>query len=447
MEERVPPLTHRAVLSVAIPIILSNLTTPLIGIADTAVMGRLDRPELIGAVALGATIFSILYWAFAFLRMGTTGLTAQAEGASDTHAVTCTLARALGIAGVAGLALIVLQRPIMDLAAWGLGGSAAVLEGTRAYFGMRIWGAPAALANFALFGWLVGLGRARAAFVIQLFLNALNIVLAIILGLMLGMTVKGVGLAACLADVIAAVVGLWVARRHIVPGTWPSWSAIVERSGMRRMLAINRDIMIRTLCVQLAFSFFTAQMAGQGDVVLAANAILIQIVTFSAYVLDGYAFAAETLVGKSIGARDADRFGQALRISTLWAAVCAVAAGVLILVLGGWIIDAMTVSATVRAEARPFLAWAALGPVAGMACYQLDGVFIGATRTADMRNMMIVSVAVYLVTALSLSRLIGIHGLWLALIVFYLTRALTLWLRLPALKADAFGPKAGVRGY
>lgn len=440
---RPAPLSHSDVLAVSIPIILSNLTTPLIGMADTAVLGRLDRPDLIGAAALGATIFSILYWGFAFLRMGTTGLTAQAEGAGDGTAVVCTLGRALLIAGLAGAALIVLQAPVIWLALQMLGGSDAVQEGTRAYFGMRIWGAPAALANFALFGWLVGLGRAKAAFAIQLLLNGLNIALAILFGLGLGMTVRGVGLAAALADAIAAGVGLWLAWRQIRGyGVLPSWTAVVERAGVRRMLAINGDIMVRTLCVQLAFSFFTAQMAAQGDVALAANAILMQLVTLAAYMLDGFAFSAETLVGKSIGARDEERFLQAARISTLWAALCGLATGIVIWTAGGLVIDFLTVSATVRAHARHFLVWAALGPVVGFACYQLDGIFIGATRTRDMRDMMLLSVAVYLVMAVVLPLALGMHGLWLALLIFYAVRAWTLYRRLPALRAHAFGTSA-----
>jgi MATE family multidrug resistance protein len=434
------PVTHAAMLVIAVPIIFSNLTTPLIGVVNTAVLGRLGEPHLIGAVALGGTIFNFLYWAFAFLRMGTTGLTAQSFGAGDAREVKAVLARSLIIALAAGFLIIALQRPIGRLALHLLGGSEAVHAGTWAYFGMRVWGAPAALANFALFGWFVGLGKARTAFVLQLLLNGLNIALAVLLGLFAGLAVQGVGLAAFLADTVAAVVGLVLAWKEVTRrGGHIPFAAILDRGRLARTLAVNRDIMIRTLCVVIGFSYFTAQLARGGDVTLAANAILLQFVTVSAYLLDGFAYAAEALVGQAIGARIRARFSEAVRISSLWAVAVGGVASLTLWLAGDALVAAMTTSTVVRAEAQRYLAFAAVGPVLGAACYQLDGIFIGATRTADMRNMMLLSLALYLVCVWTLRPWLGVTGLWISINVFYVVRALTLLARLGALEREAFG--------
>jgi MATE family multidrug resistance protein len=295
------------------------------------------------------------------------------------------------------------------------------------------------LANFALFGWFVGLGHARTAFVLQLLLNALNIGLAVLFGLHLEGAAAGVGLAAFLADTIAAVVGVIVAWRVVSRvAARRAFERLWDRARLIRMMAVNRDIMIRTLCVVFAFSFFTSQLARQGDVSLAANAILFQFVTVSAYLLDGFAFAAESLVGKAIGARHRDRYRDAVWISSVWALGTGILASLFIGLAGGLMIDALTTNAAVRAEARGYLTWAAIGPVLGVACYQLDGIFIGATRTADMRNMMLLSVMIYLVLAWLLPSIMGISGMWLAVNAFYVARAATLYSRLKHLERDAF---------
>jgi MATE family multidrug resistance protein len=305
---------------------------------------------------------------------------------------------------------------------------------------MRVWGAPAALANFALFGWFVGLGKARTAFVLQLLLNGLNIALAVLLGLFAGLAVQGVGLAAFLADTVAAVVGLVLAWKEVTRrGGHIPFAAILDRGRLARTLAVNRDIMIRTLCVVIGFSYFTAQLARGGDVTLAANAILLQFVTVSAYLLDGFAYAAEALVGQAIGARIRARFSEAVRISSLWAVAVGGVASLTLWLAGDALVAAMTTSTVVRAEAQRYLAFAAVGPVLGAACYQLDGIFIGATRTADMRNMMLLSLALYLVCVWTLRPWLGVTGLWISINVFYVVRALTLLARLGALEREAFG--------
>jgi len=417
--------------------IFSNVTTPLIGAVDTAVIGQLGAAHLIGAVAVGATIFTFFYWAFGFLRMGTTGLTAQASGAERNREVLATLYRALLVAGTAGVAIIVLQWPISEATFALMGASPDVDEAARTYFTIRIWSAPAALANYALVGWFIGLGRAGMAFRLQLLLNLTNIGLDALFVLAFGWGVAGVAAGTLIAETGAAIVGLAVALRASGGLRIRLWR-VFNAGKLRRMVAVNGDIMIRTLSLLFAFSFFTAQGARAGDLVLAANAILMHFLSVSAYFLDGVAYATEALTGKAIGARNPLRFRDAVRLSSIWAAGLSVAVGAVFWLTGGSVIDAMTVNDAVRALARDYLVWAALAPVIGVACFQLDGIFIGATRTRDMRNMMLLSLAIYLLVWAALTPPLGNHGLWAALMILFVTRALTLSFRFPALKRDAF---------
>ncbi len=424
-------------LAIALPMIFSNVTTPLIGAVDTAVIGQLGQAHLIGAVAVGATIFTFFYWAFGFLRMGTTGLTAQASGADRKREVLATLYRALLVAGTAGMAIIILQWPIAEAAFALMGASPDVAEAARVYFAIRIWSAPAALANYALVGWFIGLGRAGMAFRLQLLLNLTNILLDALFVLAFGWGVTGVAAGTLIAETGAAVVGLAVALRATAGLRIRLWR-VFNTAKLQRMISVNGDIMIRTLSLLFAFSFFTAQGARAGDLILAANAILMHFLSVSAYFLDGVAYATEALTGKAIGARSPARFADAVRLSSIWAAGLSVAVGVVFWLCGGAVIDAMTVNDAVRALARDYLVWAAIAPVIGVACFQLDGIFIGATRTRDMRNMMLLSLAVYLLAWGALTPPFGNHGLWAALMVLFMTRALTLVWRVPALKRDAF---------
>jgi len=434
-------LSHRDVLSIALPIIFSNVTTPLIGFVDTTIIGQLGAAHLIGAVAVGAMIFNVVFFGFNFLRMGTTGLTAQALGAGNRRELSAILARALMIAAALGLALVLLQSRIIGFALWLAEPSAAVEGAVRQYFDMRIWAAPAVLINFALMGWFIGLGRASMALTLQLLLNGLNIALAIFFVRKLGLSVTGVGLAALLAEVAAATVGLlvagWELRRR---------RAMIEIAGvfdalkLRRMLVVNRDILVRTLALFTAFSFFTVQGVRAGDVILAANSLLFQLFNMSAYLLDGFAFAAEALVGQAIGARVLARFKRAVRLSTLWAGLLSLIVSAGLLAAGPSIIDFMTTAPAVREAARRYYLWAALSPIIGVWCFQLDGIFIGATWTAAMRNMMLLSLALYFLAWAVLTPLFGNHGLWAALMVFFMARALTLRWRYGRLVEASFQP-------
>lgn len=430
-------VTSRDVLAIAIPMIVSNATVPLVGIADTAVVGQLNDPALIGGVALGSTVFSMLFWAFGFLRMGTTGLTAQAAGAGNRAEIAANLYRPLVIAFGGGALLFLLHVPAILLALRLIGGSSEVQTATAAYFGIRILSAPATLANYALVGWFIGLARANLALVLQLFQNAINIVLAIVLVLFAGKGVEGAAMAAVCAEYAALAVGLVIAA-SLLRGTRGMPIRIFERQAFTRLIAVNADIMIRTICLMFAFTFFAAQGAKLGDVALAANSVLRNLSDLSAYVLDGFAFAAEALVGQAVGAASLRRFRQAVLLSSAWAGILAVAVAAVFWAGGLALIQVMTAAPSVREAAYTFLPWAALTPVAGVACFQLDGIFIGATRTADMRNMMILSLAVFLAAWAVLTPAFGNHGLWASLMVFYAARAASLGLRYPALERASF---------
>jgi len=435
------PLTHATVLSVALPIIIANISTPLIGIVDTAVLGQLGEAHYIGAVAIGAMIFNMLYWAFGFLRMGTTGLTAQAEGSGERDEIAATLVRALLIAAVCGLALIILQWPISIITFWLIDGSGPVEAGAADYFAWRIWSAPAALANYALLGWFIGRRQAGTALLLQILLNGTNAALDALFVLGLDWGVTGVAMGTLIAECFAAVCGLWLAHRMLRhAGGVVTRERAFNRAALKRIISVNGDIMIRSLTLLFAFSWFTAQSAQAGDITLAANAILLHLISFAAYFLDGFAFSAEAFVGQAIGSRRQPRFREAVHMTSIWAAVLSITLGASFWLLGDVIIDTLTVNPEIRAETRIYLVWAALMPVISFPCFQLDGIFIGATRGSDMRNMAFLSVAIYLTAWYFLTPLWGNHGLWLSFLVLNVTRGLTLAARYPALERHAFSP-------
>ncbi len=425
---------HRRVWRLAGPIMISNVSTPMIGLVDTAVVGHLAHPYYIGAVAVGALIFSFLFWGFGFLRMGTTGLTAQAAGAGDSAEVRAVLARALALAGGLGLALIAMRGPVEWLA-FGLVEASAEVEGHAAdYVRVRIWSAPAALANYVVLGWLLGTRRAGAALALQLVLNGTNAVLDVVFVVGLGWGVVGVAAASVIAEFTAllAGVGLIAVLLRRDGGTW-SAARITDPAAFRRLMLVNRDIFIRTLCLVAAFAYFTAQGARLGDVVLAANAVLFNLHVFLAHALDGFAHAAEALVGGSVGARDNRGFRQAVRASTVWAAGTALLFSLAYFGLGRFMVDALTDIQAVRLAARDYLPWAAAMPILSVWSFQFDGIFLGATRTVALRNAMIASVALYLPAVWLLVPAFANHGLWLALAVFMVARGVTLSVAYPAL--------------
>jgi multidrug resistance protein, MATE family len=428
-------VTHKSVWRLAGPIILANLSVPLLGAVDTAVIGHLPDPAYLGGVAVGAVIFGFIYWGFGFLRMGTTGLVAQAAGAGRTDEARLVLLRALAIALGFGIALWALQVPIFWTARTLFDASAEVEAQAGLYFHVRVWSAPAALANYALIGWFIGMRNTRAALVLQLWMNGLNIVLAVTFVIGLGWGVAGVATATMLSEYAAVGGALVLLHRQLL--RIPPGARLFERAQVMRLLTLNLDIFIRTLCLITAFALFTREGAGFGDTLLAANAVLMQFQHFLSFGLDGFAHAAEALVGTALGARDRASLRAAVRISGQWALIVAVAYVALYAALGLPIIALLTDIPEVRATAQDYLPWLIVSPLVSVWSYMLDGVFIGATRTRDMRNAMLLSFAIYLAALLALKPMLGNHGLWAALMVFMIARAITLALRYPRVERDA----------
>ena len=428
------PLTHRRILRIALPIVAANVTVPLLGLVDTAVVGQLGQAAPIGAVGMGAVILSSVYWVFGFLRMGTTGLTAQAHGAGDPDEAGAILKRGLLVAGAAGLLLIALQVPLFWAAFSIAPGSAQVESLTQGYLSIRIWGAPGIIATYALTGWLIALERTGAVLVLQLVMNGLNIVLDLVFVMGLGWGVEGVAGATLIAEWSGAALGLWLCRDALVR----TGARIFDAVRLRRMASVNGDIMVRSILLQASFTAFVFLSAGQGDTLLAANQVLLQFLMLMAFLLDGFAFAAETLVGQTIGARRASELRRAVRMAFQWSVAGAVLMTAFFLLAGGWVIDLLTTAPEVRAAARVFLLWSALSPLIGLPSFMLDGIFIGATWTRAMRNAMILSVAGYAL-ALWLMLPYGNHGLWAALYILYLLRAITLGVIYPRIPRSIEG--------
>jgi len=425
-------VTHARVLRIALPIVASNATIPLLGAVDTAVVGQIGLAAPIGAVGLGAVILASLYWIFGFLRMGTTGLAAQARGAGDGAEAAAILLRALMIAGAAGLVLIVGQWALVR-AAFALAPASAEVEGlAQAYLSIRIWGAPATIALYAVTGWLIAVERTRAVLVLQLWMNGLNAGLDLWFVLGLGWGVPGVAASTLIAEWSGLALGLWLCRaglRQVV-----TRAQLLARAPLARMLAVNRDIMIRSVLLQGAFTTFTFIGAGRGDVVLAANQVLLLFLEITAYALDGFAFAAEAMVGAGVGAASRPTVRRAGIVASQWGAGGALLLAAAFWLGGPWLIDLIATAPDVRAAARDYLPWVALAPVIGIAGWMLDGIFIGATWTRAMRQAMLLSVGIYLVALAFLLPAFGNHGLWAALMVLLVARAVTLGLRYPALE-------------
>lgn len=432
-------VTHRSVLAIALPMTLAYLSTPLLGIVDTAVIGQLGQAHLLGGIAVGAILFDILFTTFNFLRSGTTGLTAQAVGAADRPAQTVALYRAGVVGLLAGLAVALFQVPILSVSLALMGASAEVTAATAEYFQIRVLSSPFALVNYAILGWFIGLGRAGTGLMLQLLLNGLNMALNATFVLVLGWGIAGVAWGTVIGEAVTAVAGAWLAWRALGPQARIPWSAVVEKAGLLRTFAVNRDIMIRSFSLLLAFAMFTSAGARQGDVILAANAILMNFFLLGAYFLDGLATAGEQLAGRAIGARHRPAFRRAVSLTIGWGFAVAAAASLTLYLFGAMFIDLLTTSPEVRIVARVYLVWAALTPLLGVLAFQFDGVFIGATWSDDMRNMMLVSLAVYVVVWLVATPVLGNHGLWLALAVFLVVRGLTLAARYPVRLGRSFG--------
>ena len=429
-------ITHRRVLKIAVPIVLSNATVPILGAVDTGVVGQMGLAAPIGAVGIGAVILSTIYWIFGFLRMGTTGLAAQARGAGDTSETGALLMRGLMI-GFAGGVIFILSQAFLFWGAFQLAPASAEVEGLAwDYLSIRIWGAPATIALYAITGWLIAMEKTTGVLILQLWMNGLNIALDIIFVLHLDWGVEGVAVATLIAEWTGLALGLWLCRDAFSGNQWRDWGRIFDRARLKRMLAVNADIMLRSVLLTVSFASFLFLGSGLGDVTLAANQVLVQFIEITAFALDGFAFSAEALVGSAVGAGNRADVRRSAIVSSQWGVGGAFLLAAFFITTGPLLIDLMSTAPEVREAGRQYLFWAALAPIIGITSWMFDGIYIGATWTRDMRQMMIISVIVYVVALITLLPLMGNHGLWASLMIFYAARGVTLGMRYSKLEAQ-----------
>ena len=419
---------NRRILRLAIPNIISNLSIPLLSSVDTALVGHLGEVYYLGALAVGGMIFNFIYWGFGFLRMGTTGLTAQAYGQHNHRESLLVFSRALLVAGLGSAALLLFQKPIIDLTFTLVDSSQEVEEYARLYFGIRIWAAPATLTMYGIQGWFLGMQNAKDPMMMTIFVNLLNVVFNVIFIYQFGMTVDGVAYGTVAASYLGLAYGLYLLnkrygylRKAFDPG------GILDITGIKKFFSVNRDILIRTLCVVFAFTFFTAKSAELGDEILAANTILLQLWAILSYGVDGFAYAAESLSGRYVGARDRAGLQKAIKYTLIWGLGLGVGIAAIYALFGEVIIGLFTDNQAIVALAMSYFAWTAAAPLINSLCFIWDGVFLGATATKPMRDSMLAAVVLaYLPAYYGTLGLLGNHSLWLAMTLFMVFRGLTL---------------------
>lgn len=438
-EARPFDVTHRSVFKIALPMTLAYMSTPLLGLVDTAVIGQLGDPSLLGGIAIGAVLFSFVFATFNFLRSGTTGLVAQALGAGNSREINTIFMRALLTALVLGLLVILVRGPFISAGLRAMGSSEPVGAASSVYLSILVFSAPFGLANYVILGWFLGLGKAGTGLLLQVLLNSLNIVLNVTFVLGLGWGIAGVAWGTVIGEVATAFIGFALVVRHAGLRNWPTFAVITDWVQFKRLAALNGDIMVRSFVLLFAFSFFTAQSARHDDIILAATAVLMQFLSVSAYFLDGMATAAEQLAGRAVGARWKPAFTQTVSVTLKFGLILSVSLALFFWIAGPFLIDVITTSQPVRETARIYLFWAALSPIAGVLAFQMDGIFIGATWSRDMRNMMLVSLAVYLASWWLMKDALGIHGLWLALLIFLGARGASLAMMCRVRARETFG--------
>jgi MATE family multidrug resistance protein len=414
------------------PLIVANISQTMLGVVDTAILGHLDDPLHLGGVAVGTAIFSFLFWGFGFLRMGTTGMTAQLSGAvergtEDNAALKALLCRAAMLAIGIGLGTIALRQPLFSYGVQALGAEPAVAEATLLYTSIRVFGAPLVLINFVATGWLMGLRAPKAVLAIMVAINLANVVLDLVFVLGFGMTVDGVALGSVLAEAIGLLLAVSLVRAHWrrLPGQIAA-RQLLSLAAYRQLIAINRDLFLRTLALLSVFAFFTAEGARQGAAVLAANAILLNFFNLSAHVLDGFAQATEVLAGRALGGRDVRRFHAAVGAALIWCLGTAIGYATLIALFSAPLIGLFTDLQTVVSVATSYVGWLVVIPLLAAICFLMDGVFIGATKARAMRDTTVVSTFVVALPIWWLTTALGNHGLWLAFASFFAARSATL---------------------
>ena len=424
---------NKKILNLAIPNVISNLSVPLLGVVDTALVGHLDEVYYLGALAVGGMIFNFLFWGFGFLRMGTTGLTAQEYGRRNRQGIMMMLARVQLVALLIGVLILLLKQPVSDLSFWVIESGAEVERYTLVYYDIRIYTAPAVLALYGLNGWFLGMQNAKYPMIITVVLNLLNIILNIWFIYGMDMHVDGVAYGTLISTYLALslAVGLFLYRyrhyfKHFV------MEELINTRELRQFFSVNRDIFIRTLCLIFTFSFFTAKSAEQGDLILAANTILLQLWMVASYGIDGFAYAAESMVGRFKGAKDLPLLKKAVYYNLAWGLSIGLVGSIAYGLFDDQILAIFTDKQNVIDLALSVVFWTVLAPFVSSICYILDGVFIGATATGPMRNTMLVSTFIIFLPVYYIGTMIfGIHGLWLAMVLFMAVRGAALALYLP----------------
>ncbi|WP_404428503.1 MATE family efflux transporter [Sutcliffiella horikoshii] len=427
--------SNRQYVALAFPLILAGITTPLIGAVDTAVVGRLPDPSSIGGVAIGAVIFNTMYWLLGFLRVSTSGFTAQAQGSNNTNETILTLLRPMIIAIIFSLLFIIFQKPILHIALNVIGGSEAVSSFASTYFSIRVWGAPFILMSYVFIGWLIGMGKVRLSLATQLVMNLMNIVLSIVFVLVFGLGVAGVAYATLISEISAVLFGGFIIARHNKIGfSNVKWGMILDPEPLMKMIKVNRDLFLRTVCLLIMTGIFTSKGASMGEVTLAANAILLQIHYIIAYFIGGFANASSILTGRSIGGKDSLLFRRAINLSGIWGLGTAVILASLILFFGGNVVGLFTSITTVRDMAIDNLVWMVIFPFVGFWGLQLEGIFSGATDAKSIRDSIFLALLVFLLIIWLFEPTLQNQGIWLAFVLFSLGRSFFLSLYLPKLQ-------------
>ncbi|MEX0721625.1 MAG: MATE family efflux transporter [Balneolaceae bacterium] len=425
---------NRKILRLAIPNIVSNLSVPLLGAVDTAVVGRLEHVYFLGAIAVGSIIFDFIFWGFGFLRMGTTGMVAQAYGAKQERRTRIILMRVLIVAGFSSILILLLQYPIIETSLYLINASPEVEEYTRLYYHIRIFAAPATLALFGINGWFLGMQNSTYPMIITIFLNVANIILNLIFVFKFNMTVDGVATGSLVASFLGLALALFLYKKKYGGVKLNiSLKELIEPKELRQFFTVNRDIVIRTLCLIFSYAFFTAKSAEMGDVILAANTILLQMWYISSYGTDGFAFAAESLVGRFKGAGDLIKLKQAVKANMLWGIGLGLLGTTVYALFDTEIIALFTNKEQVISVAATVVIWLIVAPIVNSVCFIWDGVYIGATATAAMRNSMLLATALFFVPVYYISEpFVGIHALWMAMTAFMVIRGVALTLYAPS---------------
>jgi len=419
-------ITHKRILTISVPIILSNITIPLLGLVDTAVIGQLGQIVPIGAVGIGSIIISAIYWIFGFLRMGTTGLTAQAVGKRDHGEIIALFSRAL-LVGIIGGFILILFKDFIFWSAFKISPASSEVESLAyKYMKIRIYSAPAAISIFGILGWLIAREKTRMVLFLQLWMNGTNILLDILFVIGFGWGVEGVAIATVFAEISAFFIGLYICRSAFVGSLWRSYQLVMNKEKLVNMSKVNFDILVRSLLLQAAFLSFMFFSSNLDNKTLAANQILLQFLMMTSYALDGFAFSAEALVGQAVGAKSANSLRKISLMTLFWGFVAAFLMSLFYFFFGENLIAVMTKSLELQLFTQKYLFWMIIAPILAFPAFILDGIFIGATRTKDMRNGMAISFVIFCLSVWLLFDSYGNDGLWASMMVLFVVRALTL---------------------